>query len=127
MTDGFTSFGLDGTILAGVRDAGYDRPTPIQVQTVPAAMQGRDVLGLAQTGTGKTAAFVLPILQRLSRAAPTGRGRVRAPGVAPTRELAGQINDEVPRPRRPTGPGSAAVHRGGRFPPPGAGPPRGAD
>ena len=117
MTDGFTSFGLDGTILAGVRDAGYDRPTPIQVQTVPAAMQGRDVLGLAQTGTGKTAAFVLPILQRLSRAAPTGRRRVRALVVAPTRELAEQINDEFARLGRHTGLRSATVYGGVGFQP----------
>ena len=58
----FTSFHLHPHILAGVQALGYTRPTPIQLQAMPPVLQGRDVLGLAQTGTGKTAAFVLPIL-----------------------------------------------------------------
>ena len=84
----FTSFHLHPHILAGVQALGYTRPTPIQLQAMPPVLQGRDVLGLAQTGTGKTAAFVLPILQRLMQGP---RGRVRALILAPTRELAEQI------------------------------------
>ena len=76
-------------MLAGVKAAGYIKPTPIQEQAIPVALKGRDVLGLAQTGTGKTAGFMLPILQRLI----TGPlGPVRALIVAPTRELAVQIH-----------------------------------
>lgn len=86
----FTQFDLHPSISAGVASQGFRTPTPIQQKAIPSALQGRDVMGLAQTGTGKTAAFVLPILQRLL-AGP--RGRVRALVVAPTRELAEQIND----------------------------------
>ena len=64
---GFNRFGLDSSILRGVRAAGFAEPRPIQEQTIPAALAGRDVLGLAQTGTGKTAAFALPLLHRLVR------------------------------------------------------------
>ena len=79
---------LNQRVLAGVKAAGYIKPTPIQEQAIPVALKGRDVLGLAQTGTGKTAGFMLPILQRLI----TGPlGPVRALIVAPTRELAVQI------------------------------------
>jgi ATP-dependent RNA helicase RhlE len=84
----FEQFNLDPRINAGIKTAGYKTPTPIQQKAIPAILEGRDVLGLAQTGTGKTAAFVLPILQRLTRG-PLGRGRVLI--VAPTRELAEQI------------------------------------
>jgi ATP-dependent RNA helicase RhlE len=85
----FTSFHLHPRIVAGVQTLGYTIPTPIQLQAMPPVLQGRDVLGLAQTGTGKTAAFVLPILQRLMQ----GPGRhVRALILAPTRELAEQIH-----------------------------------
>jgi ATP-dependent RNA helicase RhlE len=88
----FEQFSLDPRIVAGVANAGYTTPTPIQEQAIPQVMAGRDVLGLAQTGTGKTAAFVLPILQRLS----TGPQRqVRALIVAPTRELAEQIHQSI--------------------------------
>jgi ATP-dependent RNA helicase RhlE len=85
----FQQFNLDPRILAGVHALGWVEPTPIQEQAIPRALEGRDVMGLARTGTGKTAAFMLPILQRLA----TGpRGRVRALIVAPTRELAEQIH-----------------------------------
>ena len=85
----FEQFSLDPRILAGVKAAGYATPTPIQQQAIPVVMQGHDVLGLAQTGTGKTAAFMLPILNRLS----AGKlGQVRALIIAPTRELAEQIH-----------------------------------
>ena len=85
----FEQFNLDPRLEAGIKNAGFSTPTPIQEQAIPVVLSGRDVLGLAQTGTGKTAAFMLPILQRLT----TGpRGRVRALIVAPTRELAEQIH-----------------------------------
>ena len=84
----FEQFPLDSRVLAGVRAMGYTTPTPIQEQTIPLILEGRDVMGLAQTGTGKTAAFMLPILHRLTQ----GKLRqVRALILAPTRELAEQI------------------------------------
>ena len=88
----FEQFSLDPRIGAGIKGAGYTTPTPIQQQAIPVVLKGRDVLGLAQTGTGKTAAFVLPILERLTRG-PLRRVRVLI--VAPTRELAEQINQDV--------------------------------
>ena len=88
----FTSFHLHPCIMEGVQALGYTRPTPIQLQAMPPVLQGRDVLGLAQTGTGKTAAFVLPILQRLIQGP---QGRVRALILAPTRELAEQIHTVI--------------------------------
>lgn len=89
---GFTSFNLHPQIVAGVRALGYATPTPIQLQAIPPVLQGKDVMGLAQTGTGKTAAFVLPILERLMQGQ---RGRVRALIIAPTRELAEQIHEAI--------------------------------
>lgn len=86
----FTEFGLRADVYAGVAGAGYEKPTPIQRETIPAGLAGRDIMGLAQTGTGKTAAFVLPILQRLEAHRP---GAPRALVVCPTRELAEQILD----------------------------------
>lgn len=85
----FEQFSLDPRIGAGVKAAGYTTPTPIQHQAIPVVLEGRDVLGLAQTGTGKTAAFLLPILQRLTKGP---LRQVRALIVAPTRELAEQIH-----------------------------------
>jgi ATP-dependent RNA helicase RhlE len=85
-------FGLSAPLLQGVAEAGFSQPRPIQVQAIPAALEGRDVLGLAQTGTGKTAAFALPLLERLL--AKAGRGP-RALVLAPTRELAAQIAAEI--------------------------------
>lgn len=85
----FEQFGLNPRIGAGIQGLGYTSPTPIQLQAIPVVLEGRDVLGLAQTGTGKTAAFALPILERLSK------GTMRYPRVliiAPTRELAEQIH-----------------------------------
>jgi ATP-dependent RNA helicase RhlE len=84
----FDQFNFDSRINAGIKSAGYSIPTPIQEQAIPVVLKGRDVLGLAQTGTGKTAAFMLPILQRLTKG-PLRRVRVLI--VAPTRELAEQI------------------------------------
>lgn len=89
----FTDLGLSRPILAALAVKGYSTPTPIQAQAIPIVLQGRDLLGLAQTGTGKTAAFMLPSLDRLA-AASSGRpvpGRIRMLVLAPTRELASQI------------------------------------
>ena len=89
---GFTSFKFDPKITAGVTALGYRIPTPIQAEAIPPVLEGRDVMGLAQTGTGKTAAFVLPILERLLSGP---RGRVRSLIIAPTRELAEQIHVSI--------------------------------
>ena len=83
----FTKFGLSPAILQGVKAMGYLVPTPIQVRTIPLVLQGRDVIGSAQTGTGKTAAFALPILSLLDRHQPKSRCLV----LEPTRELAAQV------------------------------------
>ena len=88
----FKQFNLHPRVAAGITAAGYSTPTPIQEQAIPPVMAGRDVMGLAQTGTGKTAAFALPILHRLEQGE---RGMVRALVIAPTRELAEQINDSI--------------------------------
>jgi ATP-dependent RNA helicase RhlE len=96
----FTNFAFHPQINAGISTAGYQNPTPIQTQTIPAILSGRDVLGLAQTGTGKTAAFVLPILQHLM-AGP--RGKLRALIVSPTRELAEQTYTAIAQLGRQTG------------------------
>ncbi len=96
----FQSFEFHPSVAKGVKAAGYVTPTPIQAQSIPAVMQGADVMGLAQTGTGKTAAFALPILHRLLQ----GKRRVvRALVVAPTRELAEQIHDAINALGRETG------------------------
>ena len=84
----FEQFSLDQRISARIKAVGYTTPTPIQKQAIPVVLDGRDVMGIAQTGTGKTAAFILPILQRLIKGPSR---RVRALIVAPTRELAEQI------------------------------------
>jgi ATP-dependent RNA helicase RhlE len=78
----FQSFSLHPKVLAGVKNAGYETPTPIQAQAIPKIMAGHDIMGLAQTGTGKTAAFALPILHRLMQGP---RKQVRALVIAPTR------------------------------------------
>jgi len=88
----FRDIGLTEKVLAAVETAGYSEPTPIQAQAIPQALAGRDILGIAQTGTGKTAAFVLPMLCRLE----TGRARARMPRtliLEPTRELAAQVEE----------------------------------
>ena len=92
MTISFDDLGLAEPLLRAVRAENYTEPTPIQVQAIPYLLDGRDLLGIAQTGTGKTAAFALPILQRLSaHPVPRKRGAVRALILTPTRELAMQI------------------------------------
>lgn len=89
---GFDLFGFHSSIVRGLDAAGFRDPRPIQAETIPAALEGRDVLGLAQTGTGKTAAFALPLLDQFTRK--RGRGP-RALILAPTRELATQIDAEI--------------------------------
>lgn len=84
---GFDALGLSEEVLRAVRDAGYSQPTPIQQQAIPLILKGRDVMGLAQTGTGKTAAFTLPIVERLSG----GPRRTRVLILTPTRELCVQV------------------------------------
>lgn len=94
----FDSFDLDPRILQGLKDAGFEYCTPIQAETLPIALAGQDVAGQAQTGTGKTAAFLLPILQRMLAAAPRpapARSQPRLLVVAPTRELAVQIHKDT--------------------------------
>ncbi len=110
----FNKFNLHPRVEAGVTDAGYISSTPIQEQAIPLVMQGRDVMGLAQTGTGKTAAFVLPILHRLMER--EGR-HVRALVIAPTRELAEQINEAIGVLGKRTGLRSATVYGGVSFNP----------
>jgi ATP-dependent RNA helicase RhlE len=90
----FASLGLSAPILRALSEEGYERPTPIQAGAIPPILAGRDLMGLAQTGTGKTAAFALPVLHRIAarkNAPPTGGARVLV--LAPTRELASQIAD----------------------------------
>jgi superfamily II DNA/RNA helicase len=92
----FSELGLSEKVLKAVEASGYDTPTPIQEQAIPYALQGRDVLGIAQTGTGKTAAFTLPMLSTLER----GRARARMPRtliLEPTRELAAQVEEAFAR------------------------------
>ena len=88
----FQSLGLDAAILKAVRETGYTEPTPIQKEAIPVVLRRKDLIGIAQTGTGKTAAFTLPILSMLA-AAPSGG--IRALVVAPTRELVVQIEENV--------------------------------
>ncbi len=91
----FVEFGLSPSILKTLANNNYDKPTPIQAQAIPPVLDGRDIVGLAQTGTGKTAAFSLPILHRLSVNMTKGPRKIRVLILAPTRELATQINDAI--------------------------------
>ncbi len=105
----FEKFELDAKIMAGVQAQGYKVPTPIQLQSIPPIMEGRDVMGLAQTGTGKTAAFVLPILQRLMQGT---RGHIRALIIAPTRELSEQTHEAIGQLGRRAQVRSASIYGG---------------
>ncbi|MCW5605353.1 MAG: DEAD/DEAH box helicase, partial [Burkholderiales bacterium] len=99
LTQSFASLGLSAEIARAVAEQGYAQPTPVQAQAIPVILEGRDVLAGAQTGTGKTAGFTLPLLQRLAekvRTAPASERRpVRALIVTPTRELAAQVEESV--------------------------------
>jgi len=105
----FSNFAFHPEVAAGVKAIGFLRPTPIQEQAIPPVLEGHDVMGLAQTGTGKTAAFVLPILDRLIQGP---RGHVRALIVAPTRELAEQIHEVIVRMGRLTRLRSLTIYGG---------------
>src|SRR5258706_2295598 len=88
----FHDFGLIPALTEAVADMGYTRPTPIQAEAIPVVLEGRDLIGCAATGTGKTAAFLLPMLQLLHSGDP---GRCRALVLSPTRELALQIDEQA--------------------------------
>jgi ATP-dependent RNA helicase RhlE len=110
----FKDFKFHPKVNAGIDACGFTTPTPIQKQAIPPILEGRDILGLAQTGTGKTAAFVLPLLQRLLDGP---RKKVRALIVAPTRELAEQIHDDISKMAKETGLRSIAIYGGvGKHP-----------
>ena len=91
----FTSLGLSEPILKAIEAQGYDKPSPIQEKAVPAVLTGKDVMAAAQTGTGKTAGFTLPILEMLSKGSRVRQNQVRALVLTPTRELAAQVNGSV--------------------------------
>ena len=93
----FNDLGLKAELVRAVSEKGYDSPTPIQTQAIPLVLEGRDLMGSAQTGTGKTAGFTLPLLQRLAENPPSQNGRrpIRALVVTPTRELAAQVHDSI--------------------------------
>lgn len=105
----FSALNLHPALLRGVQDLGFTRPTPIQTEAIPHALQGKDLLACAATGSGKTAAFLLPILHQLVE---LPRGTTRALVLAPTRELALQILDDLKGLARHTGLTAAAVHGG---------------
>jgi len=105
----FDTFNFHPSIMAGIRALGYSVPTPIQLQAIPPIMQGWDVIGLAQTGTGKTDAYVLPILHRLQQ---NPQGHVRALIISPTRELAEQICEVITDLGIETGVRSVAIYGG---------------
>ena len=105
----FNSFAFHPQINAGISAAGYSSPTPIQRRSIPSILEGRDLLGLAQTGTGKTAAFVLPMLQRLMKGP---RGKLRVLILSPTRELAEQTHSAIGILGRRTGLRSLTIYGG---------------
>ncbi|MFC1899791.1 DEAD/DEAH box helicase [Chloroflexota bacterium] len=105
----FETFKFHPSIMAGVHALGYSVPTPIQVQSIPPILEGKDIIGLAQTGTGKTAAFALPILEKLYSGP---RGHIRALIVSPTRELAEQICEVINNLGNKTGLKSIPIYGG---------------
>ncbi|HSM37109.1 MAG TPA: DEAD/DEAH box helicase, partial [Longimicrobiales bacterium] len=105
----FATLGLREDLLRSIQAMGFTRPTPVQAQAIPLALEGRDVIASAMTGSGKTAAFLLPTLQQLLE---RPRGSTRALIITPTRELAGQIVQHARDLARGTGIRSAAVYGG---------------
>ncbi len=92
----FTNLGLSELLLKAIADQGYENPTPIQAQAIPVVIEGKDVLAAAQTGTGKTAGFTLPVLERLSETHPhMGKKQIRVLVLTPTRELAAQVAESI--------------------------------
>jgi len=110
----FTNLGLAPELLKAVEEQGYTAPTPVQLEAIPMGLEGRDVVGSAQTGTGKTAAFLLPILQRLASGR---RGVLRALVLVPTRELAEQVVTAAREYGRHTGLAATAIYGGVRMDP----------
>ncbi len=93
----FDTLGLDPKILRAITEMGFEEPSPIQAKAIPEVMSGHDVIGQAQTGTGKTAAFGIPLLQKID---PKNRESCRRSLLCPTRELAIQVADEIRRPEQ---------------------------
>ena len=91
----FSNLGLSDHILSAIKKKGYETPSPIQKQAIPAIISGKDVMAASQTGTGKTAGFTLPILENLSKGQFSRGNQVRALILTPTRELAAQVHDSV--------------------------------
>src|SRR4051812_10981857 len=112
----FAELGLDPRLTGPLAALGYNEPTPIQREAIPPILRGRDVLGQAGTGTGKTAAFGLPLLQRLAQPGPRRR-RPSALVLVPTRELAMQVTEALRRYGRPLGASVLAVYGGQSFEP----------
>ena len=94
----FNELNLSAPLLRAIAEAGYETPSPIQAKAIPPVLEGRDLMGCAQTGTGKTAAFALPMLDRLNAAKPRKPGAIRALILTPTRELALQIGESFAPP-----------------------------
>ena len=92
---GFSKLGLSDSILKAINQQGYDKPSPIQEKSIPVVLEGKDLMAAAQTGTGKTAGFTLPILQLLSKGRPAKSNQVRTLILTPTRELAAQVQASV--------------------------------
>ncbi|PVV27721.1 MAG: RNA helicase, partial [gamma proteobacterium symbiont of Ctena orbiculata] len=114
----FDNLGLSAELLRAIREQGYTQPTPIQRKAIPAILAGKDIMAAAQTGTGKTAGFTLPLLQQLdSRPLSGGRRPVRALVLTPTRELAAQVGDSVETYGRHTGLNSAVIFGGVKINP----------
>ena len=107
----FSDFGFDSTLMEGIEAMGYQTPTPIQEQAIPAILEGRDMIGSAQTGTGKTAAFLLPLIQKIVSSPHTDR--TQALVIVPTRELAQQIDQQMEAFSYFTPISSIAVYGGG--------------
>jgi ATP-dependent RNA helicase DeaD len=110
--DGFSAFGLADALVTAVTGLGYEEPTPVQRETIPLLLSGRDMLAQAATGTGKTAAFALPMLHRLLGGPSTGRRRTRGLVLVPTRELAMQVAEAVHKYARGSGLGVVPVYGG---------------
>ncbi len=108
----FSALGLSETIVRAVSEHGYTIPTPIQMQAIPAVLNGGDLLAGAQTGTGKTAGFVLPILQRLTTTPTEGKRKIRVLVLTPTRELAAQVEESVRTYGKYTGIKSLVIYGG---------------
>ena len=102
-SDGFASLGLSKSLLESITGLGYEEPTPVQRETIPLLLEGKDLLGQAATGTGKTAAFALPMLQRIAEAGDAGRREPSGLILVPTRELAMQVAEAVHKYARGTG------------------------